>query len=44
MEQNLSVQLAWSPEMHGGQFNGKQPEYIMKEQWLLIDRLLRPAR
>jgi hypothetical protein len=31
-ERKLDVRLAWSPEMHGKQFVGKQPEMLSQRE------------
>jgi 5S rRNA maturation endonuclease (ribonuclease M5) len=35
------VRLAWSSEMHGGRFRGRQPESLSLEDWDVITRTVR---
>jgi len=39
-EQHVDVRLAWSQAMHGGEFRGRQPESLTREEW---ESVLRPA-
>ncbi len=32
-ERGLDVRLGWSQAMHGGTFNGRQPENLTREEW-----------
>lgn len=39
-ERGLNVRLGWSQAMHGGSFNGRQPENLNREEW---DAVIRSA-
>jgi 5S rRNA maturation endonuclease (ribonuclease M5) len=36
LAQHCRVRLAWSTEMHGGRFRGRQPESLSDEEWRAI--------
>jgi hypothetical protein len=41
MQRGLNVRLAWSQAMHDGQFAGRQPESLTREEWQeVIERAL----
>ena len=35
-ERQLDVRLVWSPAMHNGVFNGKQPESLSREELAML--------
>ena len=40
-QRGVNVRLAWSQAMHGGQFAGRQPESLSREEW---ETVIRPRR
>jgi 5S rRNA maturation endonuclease (ribonuclease M5) len=44
-QRGLDVRLGWTRAMHGGKFNGRQPENLTAEEWETVLRpaILRPA-
>ena len=43
-ERGLQVQLAGSKAMHGGQFSGRQPESLTREEWDALAAVISHAR
>jgi len=41
LAQRSRVRLAWSNEMHGGAFKGRQPESISADEWACLDKVLK---
>lgn len=40
LAQHCRVRLAWSSEMHGARFRGRQPESLTVEDWVLLREVL----